>query len=420
MAPPAGSAGAPAPAGISAKDASALHEVLHSLGAPVQHAGGGAGEATPPSSKTSAGLGSDSALGLTSGLLQGLQLPSPTMLAQLALPPHAHHQPLAGAPLSFDHAHVLGANLQQQTTFVGLPGPPAVTPHAYGPHAYGLPPLGGEPPPGPAPPGPAPAAAKAKKKKGKPAAKGKAPVGQPKKQSSKHRGVTKHRRTGRWEAHVWADGKQVYLGGFDEEDRAGRAYDLVAIRCRGSRAETNFPLRDYGPVMSALVAMTRDDLVQLLRRRSKGFSRGKSKCRGVTKHKCGKWEARLGFKGNKKYRYLGLFNEEADAARAHDRAAVLTFGIDALTNYDLACYEAELQQHWAAQAEAQAAASGGGDPDHPLAAAPTGSAELSPAESIPTPRTAAQHQLIVLQDQRKVLAMVGQPAAADASDASDE
>ena len=219
---------------------------------------------------------------------------------------------------------------------------------------------------------------------------------------------------------MWADGKQVYLGGFDEEDRAGRAYDLVAIRCRGSRAETNFPLRDYGPVMSALVAMTRDDLVQLLRRRSKGFSRGKSKCRGVTKHKCGKWEARLGFKGNKKYRYLGLFNEEADAARAHDRAAVLTFGIDALTNYDLGCYEAELQQHWTAQAEAQAAASGGGDPDHPLAAAPTGSAELSPAESIPTPRTAAQHQLTVLQDQRKVLAMVGQPAAADASDASDE
>ena len=89
----------------------------------------------------SAGLGSDSALGLTSGLLQGLQLPSPKMLAQLALPPHAHHTPLAGAPLSFDHAHVLGANLQQQTTFVGLPGPPALTPHAYGPppHPAGRP-----------------------------------------------------------------------------------------------------------------------------------------------------------------------------------------------------------------------------------------------------------------------------------------
>ena len=269
MAPPA-AGGAPAvPAGISAKDASALHDVLHSLGAPVQP-GGGAGEAaTPPSSTTSAGLGSGSGLAL--GLLHGLQLPSPTMLAHL---PHA--QPLAGAPLSFDHAHVLGANLQQSTTFVGLPGlPPALAPHAYGPHAYGLPPLGAEPPPGPAPAGPATAAAapakakaKAKKKKGKPAAKGKAPVGQPKKQSSKHRGVTKHRRTGRWEAHVWADGKQVYLGGFDEEDRAGRAYDLVAIRCRGSHAETNFPLSDYGPeVMAALAAMTAEELVQLLRRR---------------------------------------------------------------------------------------------------------------------------------------------------------
>jgi hypothetical protein len=40
----------------------------------------------------------------------------------------------------------------------------------------------------------------------------------------RYRGVTQHRRTGRWEAHVWDGGKQTYLGGFDSEANAGRAY----------------------------------------------------------------------------------------------------------------------------------------------------------------------------------------------------
>lgn len=31
------------------------------------------------------------------------------------------------------------------------------------------------------------------------------------------------RRTKRWEAHIWDDKKQVYLGGFDVEEHAGAA-----------------------------------------------------------------------------------------------------------------------------------------------------------------------------------------------------
>ena len=164
--------------------------------------------------------------------------------------------------------------------------------------------------------------------------------------SSRFRGVTQHRRTGRWEAHVWVEGKQVYLGGFDDEERAGRAYDLVAIRCRGSRAVINFDIEEYAGVIPELTRMQMSELVQLLRRRSKGFSRGRSQCRGVTKHKCGKWEARLGNKGGRKYQYLGLFEKESDAARAHDRAAVLSNGVAAMTNYDISNYAAELHVHW--------------------------------------------------------------------------
>ena len=54
----------------------------------------------------------------------------------------------------------------------------------------------------------------------------------PRGSSSRYRGVTQHRRTKRWEAHVWDKGKQVYLGGFESEHRAGRAYDVVVLKTR--------------------------------------------------------------------------------------------------------------------------------------------------------------------------------------------
>lgn len=47
-------------------------------------------------------------------------------------------------------------------------------------------------------------------------------------------------------------------------------------------------------------SLGKEEFIHMLRRQSTGFARGSSKYRGVTLHKCGKWDARMGqFHGKK-------------------------------------------------------------------------------------------------------------------------
>lgn len=111
-----------------------------------------------------------------------------------------------------------------------------------------------------------------------------------------------------------------------------RAYDRAAIKFRGVDADINFNLSDYEEDMKQVMCtlcilvslfvdlsytnyeilyycvigekqmrnLTKEEFVHILRRQSTGFSRGTSKYRGVTLHKCGRWEARMGqFLGKK-------------------------------------------------------------------------------------------------------------------------
>jgi hypothetical protein len=46
----------------------------------------------------------------------------------------------------------------------------------------------------------------------------------------RHRGVTRYKRTGRFEAHIWDRGRQKHLGSFGNGTDAAAAYDKTAIK----------------------------------------------------------------------------------------------------------------------------------------------------------------------------------------------
>ncbi|CAI9113833.1 OLC1v1014518C1 [Oldenlandia corymbosa var. corymbosa] len=175
------------------------------------------------------------------------------------------------------------------------------------------------------------------------------PRDSPQQRSSIYRGVTRHRWTGRYEAHLWdkncwnesqnKKGRQVYLGAYDDEEAAAHAYDLAALKYWGQDTILNFPLSTYENELKEMESQSKEEYVGSLRRKSSGFSRGVSKYRGVARHHHnGRWEARIGRVFGNKYLYLGTYATQEEAATAYDMAAIEYRGLNAVTNFDLSRY----------------------------------------------------------------------------------
>ncbi|OMP07667.1 hypothetical protein COLO4_07150 [Corchorus olitorius] len=170
--------------------------------------------------------------------------------------------------------------------------------------------------------------------------------------SSIYRGVTRHRWTGRFEAHLWdkscwnnIQNKKGRQGAYDSEEAAARTYDLAALKYWGPETILNFPIDRYEKEIEEMKKVSKEEYLASLRRCSSGFSRGVSKYRGVARHHHnGRWEARIGRVFGNKYLYLGTYNTQEEAAAAYDMAALEYRGTNAVTNFDISHYIERLKQ----------------------------------------------------------------------------
>ncbi|GAB4820313.1 hypothetical protein N2152v2_007359 [Parachlorella kessleri] len=163
--------------------------------------------------------------------------------------------------------------------------------------------------------------------------------------SSKFRGVTLFRPTGKWRAQISAGGKTLSLGDHETEQEAARAFDRALLHKQGRQAKTNFPLAEYESEMEHLQAMTHQELVALLRSKARKSGAQSSHYRGVSLlRQTGRWHAQINVGGRQVH--LGFFGTEEEAARAYDRAAITKGSSDAgariITNFALADYREEL------------------------------------------------------------------------------
>lgn len=146
---------------------------------------------------------------------------------------------------------------------------------------------------------------------------------------SKYQGVTRMTRTLRWVAQIAHGGKMIYGGSFASEEEAARAYDVLALRLKGSDAALNFP-EDRASSLAKTAALTLQD--------GKPCKAKPKACnyRGVTINphaSNGSGRFQVFVCHNNKTISGGTFHNEEVAARMYDKLALKIKGSKAKLNF---------------------------------------------------------------------------------------
>lgn len=128
--------------------------------------------------------------------------------------------------------------------------------------------------------------------------------------ASMFKGVARYKDS--WQSRIQVRKETIYLGHFEQEVDAARAYDSAASHFFGTFASLNFPNDIPTPYIEWEKTKT-------------------SKYRGVSIRANGSWKAQIGYKGDRIH--LGYFILEIDAARAYDCKAKELFGEYANLNF---------------------------------------------------------------------------------------